>query len=92
MHTLQEYLGEGARILEIGCGTGEFCIQGQREGFKIEAVEMSESLADYVQSELGIDCFKGRIEEFDRQGKYDAIVAFDVIEHLADPSFGIGQR
>ncbi|KPK76644.1 MAG: hypothetical protein AMJ79_05880, partial [Phycisphaerae bacterium SM23_30] len=81
---LQQYLPKGRKILEIGCGTGEFAEAAKRTGYRIEGVETSKVLAEYVRREIGIECFNGKIEDLDRKRRdYDAIAAFDVIEHVA---------
>lgn len=77
--------GKG-NILEIGCGTGEFLLEAQRQDCQVEAVDLSESFARYVNDELGVPCFHGRVDQLPEDKKdYDAVVAYDVFEHLTDP-------
>ena len=45
-------LGPGARILEIGCGTGQATAPLARRGFTIVAVELGEALADVARRNL----------------------------------------
>lgn len=39
---VQQYLGEGMRILEIGAGTGQYSHYFARKGYKVDAVELTE--------------------------------------------------
>jgi|GEM_PF-2616072 len=85
LRTLQRYLPAGGKILEVGCGTGEFLQTAHQAGFVVEAVELSKPLADFVREQKGIYCFNSRLEELGQDHKdYQAVVAFDVLEHLSD--------
>ncbi|MBU6419161.1 MAG: methyltransferase domain-containing protein [Proteobacteria bacterium] len=76
----------GARILEIGGGYGfglDICVQAL--GWQGVGYDPS-PLGDYGRRELGLDLRKDYFTE-DRlkDGKWDVIVATEVIEHLDDP-------
>ena len=44
---------EKPRLLEIGCGTGDFLIEAQSRGFEVEGVEYSEHAATAANLRLG---------------------------------------
>lgn len=75
------------RVLELGCGEGFFgyelkkCYQCHVTGIELfeEAARPARERLDEVYNE-SLDGF-----DFSRLGKYDLIVANDVLEHLKDP-------
>jgi len=86
LNTLARYLPAKSKILEIGCGTGEFVKQTMEKGYELETVELSETLCRFVSEMHKIRCFHGRLGDLNSQeNNYHAIVAFDVFEHLSDP-------
>jgi 2-polyprenyl-3-methyl-5-hydroxy-6-metoxy-1,4-benzoquinol methylase len=75
------------RLLEIGCGSGDFLIEAQSRGFEVEGLEYSEHAATAANTRLGRQAVRvGSPEEGCLPAnRYDVISAFDVIEHLRDP-------
>ena len=77
--------GGGARLLEIGCGTGVFLAKAREHGFDCEGLELSSYAADFVRG-MGIPVQTKSIEEADfAENTWDAIVMREVIEHLPQP-------
>ncbi len=82
-------LGAGARLVEIGCGTGQATLPLARRGFAVVAVELGAHLADYAREKLAgfphAHVVKSSFEEWDPGGeRFDAVVAFNSI-HWVDP-------
>lgn len=75
-------LPRGARVLEIGAGTGRQTLELERRGFDVEAVEVADS--NYTPNRL---C---RITEYDGQHlpfadrTFEAVFSSNVLEHVAD--------
>lgn len=75
------------RLLEIGCSVGYFLEAAREVGeWELFGVDLNSEAAEYVRANLGIDVFDGRVEELDApEDSFDAIVSFEVVEHLSNP-------
>ncbi len=75
------------KLLEVGCGSGDFLIEAQSRGFEVEGLEYSEHAARSANERLGRSAVRvGSLEKGSLpSAAYDVIAAFDVIEHLRDP-------
>ena len=83
--------GQTSRLLEIGCGSGDFLIEASRRGFTVEGIEYSEHAAAVANSRLGEKpVVVGTPDTVEiSPATYDIVAAFDVIEHLRDPKTSI---
>jgi SAM-dependent methyltransferase len=76
------YLPSGARVLEIGAGTGRQAADLQSRGFHIEAIEIQAS--NYAQDRLfPIVDYDGRHIPFP-DATFDVILSSNVLEHVVD--------
>jgi 2-polyprenyl-3-methyl-5-hydroxy-6-metoxy-1,4-benzoquinol methylase len=78
--------GAGTRLLEVGCGAGDFLHAAHREGWDVRAVEYSDALADVLRTELGFDVRAGELRPglWDH-GSFDVVVLWSVLEHVRKP-------
>jgi 2-polyprenyl-3-methyl-5-hydroxy-6-metoxy-1,4-benzoquinol methylase len=75
-------LPAGARVLEIGFGDGQFLRWCTGQGHHVTGVEIVPALVARAR-EIGIDCLPGPVDETTLgKRQFDAIVAFDVFEHM----------
>lgn len=87
---LARHLGDGCRaLLEVGCGDGSFLrmLDGMLPpGCRLTGVDLFVSPSDDV-SQSRLTFVQGEFEAFPLSDTetYDAIVAFAVLEHIADP-------
>lgn len=72
----------GARILEVGAGTGQQALELQRRGYAVEAIEIPSS--NYAQDRLfPIVDFDGRRIPFPDHS-FDIVFSSNVLEHVPD--------
>ena len=79
---------EGKRLLEIGCGCGEFLVAARRRGASVFGNDISQEACSFVSRQLHIPVFQGPLSaaafraEF---GPMDIVVMSDLIEHPVEP-------
>ena len=83
------HLRSGARVLEIGCGTGQATLPLAERGFSIVAVELGANLAEVARRKLAdfpqVEIVTSSFEEWDSGGeRFDAVVSFNAF-HWLDP-------
>jgi 2-polyprenyl-3-methyl-5-hydroxy-6-metoxy-1,4-benzoquinol methylase len=77
----------GTYCLEIGCATGEFSYTLSQLGARLVGVDLSEfAIAQAKQSYPGIDFRPGGIDGLVGREVFDAVFAFELIEHVISPS------
>lgn len=80
---------QGGRLLEVGCGSGDFLREAQLMGFEVTGVEYPPyAVADArakVEAGGGL-VYCGEVADLDLpQGYYDVCVLSDVVEHVRRP-------
>jgi 2-polyprenyl-3-methyl-5-hydroxy-6-metoxy-1,4-benzoquinol methylase len=80
---LEKFKNKG-RLLEIGCGRGEFLEVAREKGWEVNGTEFS-SRALEILSEKNIPAHAGDISQMDTAELFDVIVCIEVIEHVSDP-------
>jgi 2-polyprenyl-3-methyl-5-hydroxy-6-metoxy-1,4-benzoquinol methylase len=76
----------GRRLLDVGCGNGQFLVWARELGWECHGVELDAAAAKVVR-ELGIAVLGSRLEELSDSyaASFDAITLSHVIEHVYDP-------
>ena len=82
-------LAAAARVLEVGCGTGQATLPLARRGYSILCVELGEALAAAARRNLAglsnVEVVHANFETWEpERGDFDAIVAFTAF-HWVDP-------
>jgi len=78
-------LPKGARILEIGCGTGHNLPMLAQFG-EVDAIEIDETAAAQASERLGKKVGSSPLPELEgvAPGSYDLVAVLDVVEHVED--------
>jgi SAM-dependent methyltransferase len=78
---------QNPRMLEVGTYCGLFMKEAERRGWAVDAVEPSAWAARYAREVTGVVVHEGFLSENHSklQPQYDAVVSWDVLEHVRDP-------
>lgn len=75
------------RLLEVGCGSGEFLQKAAGHGFRIEGIDVnSEAVKLAKTNHLSVSNIDLVELAKLKPGEYDAVCAFQVLEHVPDPA------
>ena len=81
----KDFLGllpQGAKILDLGCGSGRDSLQFMKLGYDVTAVDGSLELAKRASKLLGKEVIVSSFEELQLEDKYDGIWACASLLHL----------
>ena len=79
-------LGSPARVLEIGSYCGAFLHVARERGIDIVGIEPSEWASRQAARFTDAPVYQGTLDAVPSElGRFDAVVAWDVVEHFADP-------
>jgi SAM-dependent methyltransferase len=73
------------RILDVGCGEGEFLVEMQSLGWSVEGIDPNSDAVASARAR-GVPATQGTLEEWSPDGRsFDAITFRLVLEHIRDP-------
>jgi 2-polyprenyl-3-methyl-5-hydroxy-6-metoxy-1,4-benzoquinol methylase len=72
-------------LLDIGSSTGSFLLAAQRRKWAVAGVELSASAARISSELTGASVTVGTIADHDQAAAYDAVTAWEVLEHVPEP-------
>lgn len=77
-------LPKNSKVLDLGCGFGYYLKFLKTKKINSKGIEPAKNIADFCRKELKINVHSNKIDD-EKDGSYDLITLFDVIEHLKDP-------
>ncbi len=79
---------KGKKLLDLGCGTGEFLVVAQNLGYKVYGVDFNKYAVEIARNYLGLkNVFQEDIFNFleNRKSEFDVITGFEIFEHVDEP-------
>jgi SAM-dependent methyltransferase len=80
---------EDAKILDLGCGTGEFISELKKRGCQVWGLDFDRKAIKIARQQFGLEnVYSLSFEEFFKKEnlpKFDIITFFEVLEHLDNP-------
>ena len=85
LNSLTDRLAVGAKVLEVGCGSGALLrTLRDRGGYDVCGVEIAPAAQKY-HLQHGLTVFNEPIETFRSDKKFDVVLMWSVLDHLCDP-------
>lgn len=86
LRRLAHLLGERARILDVGCASGEWLYVLGAAGHVAVGIEMDPAYAEFGRQEYGVRILTGSIlTQPPPETRFDCVTLFHVLEHLPYP-------
>jgi SAM-dependent methyltransferase len=92
LNRVRDFLAPGSRVLEVGSYCGAFLKVARDAGLDVVGLEPSRWAADASRSVTDAPVRVGTLEDLPPgTGTFDTIVAWDVLEHFANPVVELGR-
>ncbi len=83
---IRAWLPSGAKVLEIGCASGDLLVSLRNEGLEVMGIEPSPYASSVARDHFQLNVHTGTILDAPLNAEsFDAIVMRGVLEHLASP-------
>jgi len=80
---------QNTKILDLGCGTGNFIAELKRKGCEVFGVDLDKNAIEFIKKHLKLEnVYAMSCDEFFKLPnlpKFDVVTFFEVIEHLDNP-------
>jgi SAM-dependent methyltransferase len=76
------------RLLDVGCGQGEFLTAAKEKGFDVYGIDIAPRNIEFIKTRRDIQTVVcGKIEDnIEALGKFDVVTLFEVLEHVESPA------
>ena len=85
LERLAPLLSERRRVLDFGCGSGEFVELCGERGLTATGFEPGVGYASHARDTRKLDVVRGDWRDVSLSGEFEVVTAFHVFEHLVDP-------
>lgn len=86
-----ERFAKKGRILDVGCGRGDFLLLMKERGWEPTGLELDERIESHGKK-IGVDLRAGSLETVRFPDSYfEAVTFWHVFEHLRDPEWALGE-
>ena len=85
LNKLQSHIRKNPKVLDFGCGSGEFIELASEMGALACGFEPGNLYSSYARDLKGLDVQNCGWENYECKEKVDLVTAFHVFEHLTDP-------
>ena len=82
MRLLRRHVAKPGRLLDVGCGDGDFLVAASRAGWRAVGVERGDRAEEVACQDLVV---RGSLDELRGLGTFDVITLWHSFEHMADP-------
>lgn len=82
----KKYIPNNAKILEIGCGSGEYLNGLRRDKWEVTGIDISEYAVSIAKKKYNLNVMMGDLLSMKFEEKsFDLVILRHVLEHLPDP-------
>jgi len=75
----------GKKILDVGCATGNYCLQLTQKGFKCVGVDTNLKYIEKAISKGIIACVMNALSLGFKDKSFDTVLLFEILEHVENP-------
>ena len=81
-----EKLISSGKLLDVGCGTGEFLHQMKKHGWEVEGIEIDTKASEFANKEYGVKVLSTNLNDLKLlENSFEIITMWHVLEHLYKP-------
>jgi ubiquinone/menaquinone biosynthesis C-methylase UbiE len=74
------------KLLDVGCGRGNFLKIAQDHGFNVQGIDISKSAIEYARKHFGVNADDSTLDDLvSTDARFDVITLWHVLEHLVEP-------
>jgi SAM-dependent methyltransferase len=84
-------LSQAGRLLDVGCGRGQFLKTARECGYDVRGIDVSERAVAYARDHFGVKAEARSLGDVAASGeRFDLVTMWHVLEHFLDPLEALG--